>query len=277
MSRKSILIKQCQSYTMGNRRGSPRMRRERKRVLYALVNDLIYLGIAPPSFEKLNITILQSLVDFWQSKSLSTITISNRIGILRKFVQSTYVDTIFPDNAELGILYKPRVTNQPRLALPIIAIYENINSPITKLIIDLQINFGLTKMEAIRMNLMNAGKNVNKIYIDRKIAWNNHDRYIPICTKKQRLILNTHKELLGSHDCIAKIATEQEVSIYYKIDCALKKIPHDFPYRSHYAKYRFNCLSKTLAENVTINRLKNELGIMSNKKMKGLLYDDCKQ
>lgn len=270
-SRKFRLLEQCRHYLHAARWGAPRTRKERKRILYTVVNELLALGIAPTSFEQLDETILTKLVISWKEKNLAISTIINKIAVLRHFIQNQYPKVIIPANAELGIQLLPRHPKKK----PTICIEKLIASashPITQLILAFQVYFGLTKLEAIRLELTDINRDDKLIEINRKKASNNYDRVIPIYKEHQVALLDRHKALVAPYSCLGNISSNAEVSALFKTDCLLKDISHDFPYRTYYASSRYADLLCECSIEQARNQLKQELGITSNRTIEELIH-----
>ncbi len=273
MSRKAKLMHQCEKYIFQNRKGSVGTRKERKRVLSVIVNDLISLRIAPDSFSDIDQAIMLPLVSYWKEKLASDKTIANRLGIFRNFMAKFYPNVDIPKNKNFGIFSNPSKRGMSSLPYSIQEIRDSLH-PLTRTILDFQLYFGLTKTESIRLKMSSINERQQIICVNRNISTNNHDRYIPLTTEEQNQTIMERKKFLLEHGCLTGLAPLKDISALYKTDCLIKKIPYLFPYRSYYAKSRFRILSKKTSSESAIGQLRQELGLASIEKIQELIRND---
>ncbi|MCP4476444.1 MAG: hypothetical protein GY821_18160 [Gammaproteobacteria bacterium] len=269
MSRKAKLIQQSDQLIRRIRHGGVKGRETRKRELRRLVNDLIYLGIAPRSLHKISEKEVFIVVEYWKKKKLSPRAVANKLGIIRTFFRLAFPDVVIPDNKLLNL----RLTHESRqLCKPhsIDKVIHQVEHSLTRSILEFQVYFGLTKLESIRINI-NYALYERALIIDRALTSNGKDRSIPILTPEQKRALSTRKGLLGIKERLTDIVSEPILAALYKADCLIKGLEPNFPYRKHYAEIRYKHLLETIGTHSAIRQLQSELGVSSKYRMMELL------
>jgi len=183
--RKNSLRQAANIYLTSNQ-GSHRYKKYRRYVILKMINDLFITGKVPTHWKAINATHLQLLVTHWQKQRLQPTTIMNYMTIIRKFLLSVNNCTTNIDNQNLGIT----VNKVPRKPIKIpLEQWQKIQCPVVRLLLNLQIYFGLTLSEAMRI-MPSVHVRGHQIFITREIAFNSQDRVIPIRTEAQRNIID---------------------------------------------------------------------------------------
>ena len=203
-------------------KGTPQSRLEKRRIMRAIIKDLLDLRIAPPSFKKLESNHIRQCVEHWQQKGNSTATIKNKLSVLRALNQLGQFDISIPVNLELGVSSQNSAkANKPGLAdININDLYQQLHHPISKLLFNLQLYFGLTLTEAIHLNPKLAVDNAT-LTIHRHIAFNRKERFIDIFSSEQHAALERLRTLLGASACLARLSSEKHIVQLYQAELSL--------------------------------------------------------
>jgi hypothetical protein len=267
MGRKFNLQKKCLNILERRKEGSKSTKLERRRIMNSIINDLDCIRRLPSDIKLLNPTDIECLVKFWKSKNITVATICNKLGVFRHFSKLANLNIQIPSNKELGSI-------KPTLAKTGIRIPENyeqlIFHPITISVIMLQKSFGLTKLEAMRLNPIPSSNN-NTLLIERSIAHNHKDRTVPILTEDQTCAL-TERELLIRDRGLAK----WEISVplinnLYIAECFHADISPKTPFRRIYAHERLKTLTNEQCEKVALLTLSKEMGLSETRKLLSIM------
>ena len=266
-SRKTNCINDVNRYVNSFVKSSQSSQNKRKRTLYLLTEDLLNLGLLPNQLKDLKNDYIQELIKYWQTKKLSTMTIVNRIGILRKMMLSMY-DIVMPDNKTLGIqstAKKPIYRSVDR------GVLDLVHHPITKTILAFQMCFGLTKIESINIILDTAIQS-DDLYISAQISSNNKDRFVPIVTQVQRQVIEYRYDVLGSYRSLPDRIPDYLITSL--VNAEIHDCGYDVqaPFRRIYAQERLATLCKTKPKRLATKMLVEELGYLNYQKLReGLL------
>lgn len=225
------LLKEVFAVTDKVTQGTPTYRVQRKNVLVRIVDDLMYLSIAQQSLKLINAEHLQKLVDHWRKNNNSISTIRNKISILKWFILSTGTEPDFPTLKAMS-LQRPK--NKVRAYIDA-SISDQVFNPLVKSIIDLQFQFGLSHLEAMRIDLGSAIQN-DDLFISRKIAHNRKSRYISIMSKSQKLAIKDRQGLTHTHPTFTDIIPEPLLISLYKAELYQCGIKERVDMRHYYAR-----------------------------------------
>ena len=141
-----------------------------------------------------------------------------------------------------------------------------VHHPLTHSIINLQQNFGLTKLEAIRLRLSSSQIDTNLV-IHRQIAHNRLDRTIPIITEDQKRCLANRAKLENTSHLLKQ---NDDALVGKLIDAELTEanIRLNINIRAIYALNRLNVLRETLEDSSALLALCSEMGFSSPRKIK---------
>ena len=216
MGRKFDLIKESDTVLAQLRRGSPNTQRKRKREIRQFINELIRLGIAPPKLSGINQAHIESIVTHWKARSLSITTIIPKLSVLRQFFSLASPKLEIPNNKTLKLSRNLKAPSSLLIQDLEIAL-KQVETRLTHSIIAFQLYFGLTKMESIRINLKYARRE-DYLLIDRELATNGKDRYIPTLTLQQEKALEERLKLLDGKETLGKLLPEADTVALYKAE-----------------------------------------------------------
>lgn len=171
-------------------------------------------------------------------------TIMNYLVDLRYFLRKInhHLDNI--DNQSLN-LTKSRNSVKP--VINEIALLHAINEPIAYILFALQVKFGLTLLEAMRLkpdiHILD-----NELWVTREISTNHKDRLIPIISEEQQTILFKLKATTEGKNSLQEQFGEKHLRLAYKFALSTLQLPTHLNYRYVYAKARFTQLSRILSK-----------------------------
>ena len=266
--RKNQLRQEANIYLHTNRRGPYRHRLHRRFVIHKVINDLFVIKDIPPKWHALNQIQMQKLVVFWQKKHISPITIMKYMTIIRAFMHDSNHDLIGIDNQSLGLSRKRPILKKITISSDVL---QKISNPIARVLLGLQIHFGLTISEAMRL-LDDVNVQQHLIWVTRDIASNSTDRHIPILTTQQKQILREYKALLENKDNLIAAQGYDVVRHAYRKTLASLKLPLRQSYRYLYAQLRYEQLSSTMSTSELNLLIMREMGLKSPVTLWGYLH-----
>ena len=267
MSRKFNLKQECCRLLQKHKQGSLTTIQEKQRVMNSIIEDLATLKQLPALFQQLSAKNIESLVSHWRNKELSTATIGNKLGVLRSFNRLSSFNLDIPSNKNLNsIKASPTPSKKPVPENYLDKIYH----PITRVIIELQIQFGITKLEAIHLQPYNTHIDDN-LFINRSIAHNKRDRVIPLVSKVQTHCLHNRITVAQESSLFDNVASKTLIGKLYQAECQHADIDPKTPFRKCYALQRIITLKQTMNESDALFALCSEMGFSAPRKLFGLL------
>ena len=240
MSRKQTLINAVRQNLEKDNQGSFKTRQHRLFAMTRILHDLFAIRIAPFNWHMLTTTDVKALVDFWKKKGLEATTIMNYLADLRYFFRKINHHLEHIDNQSLH-LSKSRNPAKPVVNED--TLLHAINEPLSYLLFALQVKFGLTLLEAMRLNpeihILD-----NELWVTREISTNRKDRLIPIVSEQQHTILTQLKTTTEEKNSLQKKFGEKHLRLAYKFALSTLKLPTHLNDRYLYAKTRFAQLYK---------------------------------
>lgn len=272
MSRRYRLRQEVNQVIKSHHQGAPKTRHNRQLIMHRVIDDLIKLKMAPPSCQHFKPFMIDQLVDYWHRQSLSHRSIKNLLGAIRTFFKASPWLVIIPTNTELGLQVNNNASHHLLSNADLPAMLDYIEHSWTRSILAFQLFFGLTKTESVRIWLDYACSYTSFLFIDRHLAFNAKDRFIPILNEGQRATLNERATLLGDHQRLIDQINERDLLALYKADLLIQGYDPHYPYRYFYIHKRYKTLQYETGNTVDIvNQLQREVGIASKHRMKGLL------
>ena len=147
-----------------------------------------------------------------------------------------------------------------------------LSNPIANLLLNLQIHFGLTLSEAMRI-IPEVHIQEHAIWLTREIASNNQDRIIPLRSDFQKIILQELIALTGQEHCLISSQGYDAVRFAYRRSLETIKLSPRKSYRYMYAQMMHKQLSPLL-RNYELNLLlMREMGLQSRVTLWGYLNE----
>ena len=264
--RKHSLRQEANLYLQSNK-GSPRERKYRRYVILKMIDGLFITGKVPPQWKAINSTHIQLLVNHWHKQKIKPSTMMNYMTIIRKFLADIGNCSTDIDNLSLGITVKKSTKKAIKITLER---WQQISDPTAKLLLNLQIHFGLTLGEAMRL-IPDVHVQKNKLWLTREITFNCMDRIIPIRTEVQANIVNEFNLLTKNQHTL--IETHGYRALCFTWSKALKtlRIPAKKSCRYLYAQLTYQQLTPTLGKDELTKLLMSELGLKSPTTLWGYL------
>lgn len=263
--RKNTLRKTAHQYLKMNRTGSIKEKKQREHVIHKLINDLFIIKNVPLDWQALTQHHFQQLKKLWHKQKLQPTTIMKHMTIIRCFLATQGYDTTYISNQRLGL--KPRKKTIKKIHVDS-SILQSAMSPIGRSLLGLQIHFGLTRSEAMRLN-PSIHVREDKVRPTREITSNSEDRAIPIITAEQQLIID---ELQEDKNLI-ELYGYDTVRVAWKNELRHLRLPTQKSYRYLYAQHRFKQLESQLTHYKLQLLIMDEMAIKSRTTLWGYLNE----
>ena len=269
--RKSQLRQVADTYLGLSRQGAYRTRLNRRHVIHKMINDLFAIGEVPPKWYALNQPQVQKLVVYWQQKNISPITIMKYMTEIRWFLKILDHNLTEIDNLSLGLSRKKSLRKNKPISLDVL---NNLSNPIAYVLLGLQLHFGLTLSEAMRV-CPDISIRENNLWITRDIASNSMDKVIPIRSVNQKAILEKLRTLTQPQHCESLISTQGYDAVRYAYRKNMKSLKYSprKSYRYFYAKMLYEQLSPSLSKPKLILLIMREMGLQSRVTLWGYLKE----
>jgi hypothetical protein len=171
------------------------------------------------------------------------------------------------ENKQLGITKK---IPPPRKINITPEIVHKKNNAIARVLLGLQIHFGLTLSEAMRM-VPSIHIQEHQLWLTREITFNHEDRCVPFQTTEQTKILDELNQLTASNQSLIETHGYDAVLFAWRDALrALKLLPRK-AYRYAYAQFRQKQLLTTLSQYKTTLTIMDEMGLKSRTTLWGYL------
>lgn len=269
-------LKESKKILSSIRSGSPRTRNSYETIIRKSIKELYQLKCPINSVYDVNNQHIEKLITYWKSIKLSNGTIGNRLTVLRKYFNLCKHNIDIATNKELGFTRKVVHREHTHLSKDIIT---QVQHHLTKLLLKLQIYFGLTKNEAIHFKVqpykVQASQN-NYLLVSGNIASNNKTRLCCIYSPEQE---ETIKELfneLGSFLSLSEKFNHRVISNIYSSELAILECSALTPFRSIFARNRYQYLisKNQFNSKESIKVISDEMGISEKNIIKGWLVNE---
>ncbi|HAT2147265.1 phage integrase N-terminal domain-containing protein [Legionella pneumophila] len=234
-----------------NKDGTYKERQRRAFVLEKMLNALYALKHTPASWQDLDAQHIHSVVKRWKDKRIKPSTIMRYMTIIRKVLVDLGCQVHYIDNKSL-LLSRPK-PRKKRIKISS-ALWQSLINPAVRLIMALQIHFGLTFQEAIHFK---TSEHVKHGYL--WIA----ERIIPICTEEQQAILHELEQLITEKQSLIKKYGQQYIRISWHSALKRHKLPSNRSWRYWYAKQRLVSLLPEVGYTEACLTIRQEMGIKS--------------
>ncbi len=257
MGRKYELTKESKKLIANPKRGSFRTRKEHQREMNRFFEDCAHLKQLPNGIKRLTPQHIERLVEYWKKRKLSDNTIITKLTVLRRLNRIQRLGLNIPTNLELSL--KKSTTQSITLNLPD-NYADNIYHPVTKCLIGLQCQFGLTPLEATKFYKFTPHTARKSLSINRNISHNHQDRYIPVLTDAQQNCLSECQKLSQHSPFFQSEKAEEYILNLYRAECRHADIADKTEFRKIYGEKRLSDLMQTLSEGEAWTTLCQEMG-----------------
>ncbi len=256
--RKYSLRQTANRYLKMDHRGSFKDKQHRAFVIHKMIDDLFVIGHVPVSWQTLEKHHIEQLVQHWRKRSINPATIMRYMTTIRKYLVNIGCQIAEIDNQSLQLVRpksrKSQIDIQPD-------IWERIHSPIPRLIMALQTQFGLSFSEAIHL-LPDIHIKEESLWITREIAFNSEDRMIPIRNTVQKAIVVKLCQLTNNQS-MREINSYDNIRTTWRSELTTHHLPTNKSWRYLYARYLYQALCPLLGNYQTCWMIRDEMGIKS--------------
>lgn len=254
-------IQEAMAILSSIRHGSPKTRRAYQLIIRQSIRDCYRLSMPFNTVRDMRVEHFLKLVTWWKSKQLSLATIRNRLAVWRNYLLRAGHSLVLPSNLELQLV------STQKEALPVSeSIIEVIDNRIVKQLIALQIQFGLTRMEAIYLSKASRVQYPNDLFIHKKYAHNSRDRLVPVITGKQKETLDQWEALLGHFYSLGEKLPLRILNYLYYGELGAAGYSAYTPFRQLYAVNRYAALLDQ--PDVAMEKIALEMGLRDTRDMK---------
>lgn len=266
--RKQSLRQTANRYFQTDNRGNSRDKKQRYYVIHKMIDDLFTIGEVPPNWYHLNIVQLQQLVNFWYKKKIKPATMLRHMSIIRNFLENIGHEELRCDNKNLGIIHQRTSIKKPKLSKDT---WEKTTVPIARVLLGLQIHFGLTFSEAMRL-VPDVHIKKQALWLTREISFNSSDRFIPFRTEVQSKIIAEFIELSRDQSLIEAHGYDV-IRFQYRKAMQKLKLPTLKSYRYHYAQQLLLELSPVMKHYQLSLLIMDEMGLKSRTTLWNYLHE----
>lgn len=192
------LMKLCRD----NRDGSYSTQTTRRRILDLIASQLQALGFRRMRAKSLKPKHVEALLTHWRDQGISIGTLKNRMSALRWWARKVNKSNIVSrDNHAYGIGRRTYIAQVSKVHQLANAQLEQITDPFVRLSLQLQVEFGLRREEAIKFSPSYA---IQSDHIRLKSSWTKggRARVVPIRNERQRNLLIYVRNLAGGGSLI---------------------------------------------------------------------------
>ena len=169
--RKHSLRQTANRYLKMDNRGQFKDKKHRAFVIHKMIDDLFIIGSTPVAWNMLTTSHIQNLVQHWYKRKIKPATIMRYMTTIRHFLSEINCRLTGIDNQSIGLTRRYNHLKKVNLEA---ALGQAINEPMAHLIMDMQIQFGLTFSETIHF-VPDIHKQEDALWITREIAFNSTD------------------------------------------------------------------------------------------------------
>ncbi|WP_278043654.1 phage integrase N-terminal domain-containing protein [Legionella sp. W10-070] len=258
--RNSSLRKQAYHLMKMNKEGTYKERKRRAFVLDKMIHGLYACQNTPARWQDIETQHIHKLVKCWKKQRIKPTTIMRYMVIIRKIIADLDCHVPYIDNKSLQLTRtKPR---KKRIKMDA-DFWQCLTYPPVRIIMALQMQFGLTFNEAIKIR---APVNIQdrQLTISGDIAFNSMERIIPACAKQQQAILNELNHLIDTDINLIKKYGHSHLRTSWSSELKKYNLPSNKSWRYWYAKRRVvEMLLPEAGHAQACQTIQNEMGIKS--------------
>ena len=257
-------LKELKSILSEARYGSPRTRNSYETVVKGIIKDLYFLKLFFNTITSINVDYVNQLINQWKRKKLSNATIGSRLSILRQYLALANHIIALPSNYELGLA---KVRSKQSYSLASEDVLTKVHHPITKLILKLQIYFGLTKSEALDFKIQIYTYETKTLFVHKSVSHNGKDRMIEMRTAAQENVIHDLSEALGYKLSLSDKFNKTDLLHLYHSELMLINLLPNTSYRSLYARslYQFLINNNKLTRKEAIKKIVFDMGMSESR------------
>ena len=268
--RKQSLRQTAKRFLNSDNRGCFKERKRRSYVIHKMIDDLFIVGDVPPKWQAIKPAHIQKLVEHWQKRKLKTATIIRHLSIIRKFLYEMECPTANEiSNTRFGLIMPNKHKKKPKV-YP--GFWQNISNPSARLLTGLQIQFGLTLSEAMRLS-PDFHVQEHYLWITREIATNSRDRFIPLRNDFQVALLREFSSLVGDYDNLINAIGYQTLLCSYRQELTRLKLPSIKNFRYLYARNLKQQLQPVISNYELTWLIMEEMGLSSRTTIWNYLHE----
>jgi hypothetical protein len=243
-----------------DKRGKYQDRKHRAYVIHKMIDDLFAIHLVPPSWQAMDANHIHRLVHHWKQRRINPTTMMRYMTIIRRFLQDINCELAHIDNKSLQLvrIYKRKKSNK----IVDETIWQSIEEPCVRLIMAMQIEFGLTFSEAIRV-IPYVHVRDNYLKITRDIAFNSSDRCVPIQTDLQQALLAQFYHFTQHNHTLVEIRGYDLIRMEWRLAMKKHRLPVLKHWRYLYARQQYQRLLPDNGNYKTCLMIQNEMGIKS--------------
>jgi hypothetical protein len=243
-----------------NRRGKYQNRKHRAYVIRKMIHDLYVIQKVPPSWQALKTEHIHSLVGYWKKERVNPETMMRYMTIIRRFLPQMDCQLTHIDNKTLQLVRTYKRKRSKKIIDP--NIWQTIQEPDTRLIMALQVEFGLTFSEAIHIQSFLHVRD-KELWVIRDIAFNSMDRIIPIRTENQRMILEQFNQYTEQHHMLVHMKTYDLIRLEWRNALTKHRLSPLKSWRYLYARKMYQILLPEYGNYKACLMIRDEMGIKS--------------
>lgn len=261
-------LKEASMLTSNMRHGSYRTRQQYLTVIQRTIKDLYRIRQKINSIKAITQKNIFELVNLWRRNKLQDRTIVNRLIIVKKYIQLTNENFIFPTNKELNVISTPKNTSVDKKVTE--DFIHKVESTCVRFILLFQIFFGMTKDEVINISVASLQQNGSFFIIHKSISSNNKDRTILISTQKQTQLITDYCNFLLGSDSLADKYNKRSINYMYYAELDFGGYKVLAPFRKLYIHKRYQQLDHdhSLSEIQKLNQISADIGIKNINEIK---------
>lgn len=229
-----------------HRLGSYATQAARRDVLMLFARDLVSLGYKLRHIKGLERKHIVAVINHWQAQGKASGTLKNRTSHLRFLTDILGRKDVVPNNTELHIPNRCYIPIKNK-ALENINL-ERVRDPYIALSLRLQKAFGLRREEALKIKPWLADKG-NQLFLQGSWCKGGRERYVPILTEEQRILLDEAKNFVSNPDAslIPIDRTYKQQRDVYKTEAQFLGLNKLHGLRHAYAQHRYQTITGWLS------------------------------
>ena len=267
--RKQSLRQTANRYLKTDNHGSFKDKKQRAFIIHKMINDLFLIGDIPHGWHFLKKHHIEKLIAFWQKNKVKPATIMDYMTTIRRFLQSINCPLPNIDNKSLGLSRQRSCRKAQKIQADI---WTEINQPLSKMIMGMQIQFGLTFSEAIHL-IPGVHTKDEMLWITRDIAFNSADRTVPFRNTTQALIISELTHYTQVSQSLLQMHGYDDILSQWHIALSALNLPTNKTYRYLYARLLKKELLPILGNYQTDWIIRDEMGIKSRNTLWTYLHE----